>query len=81
MKKLNQNDKIEGCKIGKNHVIDLFNKETCKDIDLIIVTNTLYFQEIGNTAKSIAPEIKLFNLEAYQEPYLSFPLSIEECMI
>ena len=80
-KVFDQNDKIEGCKIGKNHVIDLFNKETCKDIDFIIVTNTLYFQEIGNTAKSIAPEIKLFNLEAYQEPYLSFPLSIEECMI
>lgn len=75
-----QDTKISGIRFGTRYLIELFDHETCKEIDFVIVTNKLYFSNIANIIKNINPQIKVFNLEAYQEPYLSYPVSLEECI-
>lgn len=70
-----------GLRIGTDLVIEEFNKTTCSGIDIIFVTNTNFFYSIAQIAKSIRPELKVFNFAAYLDPELSFPVTFEECIV
>lgn len=82
LQKVYDEDKsLKGKKLGSRFLIELFNNETCKGIDFIIVINKLYFGEITTKVKSLNSHIHVFDFEKYQEPYLSFPLSLEDCIM
>lgn len=80
-KAYDQDLKKVGKKIKEGCVIELFNENTSDDIDFIIVMGRAYFKEVSEIVRKVKPEIKLFDLQSYLEPYLSFPLSLEDCII
>lgn len=63
------------------YIIESFNYESCKEIDVIIVTNTSYYDMIMKEVKEIEANIKVFDLELYQTLCMSLPLSLEDCML
>ncbi len=64
--------------IKEGYVVEAFDDTACKEIDLIIVTNTDYYESIVSDVKKVCPNIQVFDLEAYQDPVLSFPFRLEE---
>lgn len=70
-----------GMKIGADIVVEEFNEMTCAGIDIIFVTNTNYFHSVVRTVKKISPELKVFNCAVYLDPELSYPVSLEECIL
>lgn len=72
--------KRKGEKFAGKYIIDCFDSVTCKDIDFIIVTNSIYFDSIVKNVKKVKSDISILDLELYFTLYLSFPLSLEECI-
>lgn len=70
-----------GQKIKEGYMVEEFNDMTSQGIDFIIVTNTSYFDSIAKTVKKVAKNIKIFNLDYYQECCLPSPVLLEECML
>lgn len=82
LKKVYDNDdKKEGKYMVKGYRVEMFNLETCEDIDFIIVTNTCYADSISKKVKAIMPRIKVLDLEEYMLPARSLPLSLSDCIL
>lgn len=81
IKKVFDND-IEkiGLKINNKYMIETFDKVSGKDIDVIFVTNVRFFDDILEKAKEIKPDIILFDLDSYLDPYLAFPIELKDCV-
>lgn len=76
-----KNINLTGKYIDNIHKVEIFSEETCKGIDFIFVTNHTHLSSISQLVKNIDSKIKVFNLDSYIEPYLSYPLSLEECIV
>lgn len=76
-----QDRRKAGEKLNFDCYIEPFNEKTSMEIDFIFVMNTLYFRSIVEKVKGIKPDTEVFDLEVYQNPGLSFPMSMEECIM
>lgn len=75
-----QDSRKAGQVIWDRYIVEPFNVTTCEGIDVIIVTNTGFYDSIVKTVKCIKQDIKILNFDIYLNPGLSFPLSLEECI-
>ena len=72
-------------KIGKKtksgYRIEEFNPETGEGIHLILVMGASYYKTVAETVRTVSAVIKVLDVQSYLEPFLSYPLSLEDCIL
>lgn len=70
-----------GTKINNKYTVEIFNEISGKEIDMLFVTNVKYLDDIVKKAKKVKFNVSVFDLDSYLDPYLAFPLGLEDCIL